>query len=122
MNVHVSSFSKVPIYEQIRIQIKQNVLNSTIIQGEQLPSIRVMAKELQIGIVTVKRAYEELEAEGIVINIPGKGCYVNYIDEEKIKEININEASKMVDEIIGYAKTCNISKNDIIKLVNEKWR
>ncbi|MEG0314984.1 MAG: GntR family transcriptional regulator [Erysipelotrichaceae bacterium] len=122
MNVHVSSFSKVPIYEQIRVQIKQNVLNNTIIQGEQLPSIRVMAKELQIGIVTVKRAYEELEAEGIVINIPGKGCYVKYIDEEKIKEINIIEASKMVDEIIGYANTCNISKNDIIKLVNDKWR
>ena len=72
LNILISTLSQTPIYEQIQNQIKEMVLSGRIESNEQLPSIRLMAKDLKVGIITVKRAYEELEKEGIVVNFQGR--------------------------------------------------
>ena len=85
MNVIISSLSQTPIYEQITNQIKEQIFKGILKGEEQLPSIRVMSKNLRVGIVTVKRAYEELEKQNLVTTIPGRGCFVNQINLDQTK-------------------------------------
>src|SRR5690554_5953249 len=99
MNILISTLSQTPIYEQIQEQIKEMVLTGKLKSGEQLPSIRLLSKDLKVGVVTVKRAYEELEKEGIVIILQGRGCFVAEIDAEKIKEIHLDILSERLLEI-----------------------
>ncbi|MBU3136248.1 GntR family transcriptional regulator [Clostridium gasigenes] len=119
MNVIISSLSQTPIYKQITNQIKEQIFKGIIKGEEQLPSIRVMAKDLRVGIVTVKRSYEELEKQNLVITIPGRGCFVNQIDLDKTKELNLIELKKKLDEIKDFADNSNIEKIEITKIIND---
>jgi len=118
-NILISALSQTPIYEQIQNQIKEMVLSGNIKSKEQLPSIRLMAKDLKVGIITVKRAYEELEKEGIVINLQGRGCFVAEIDRNKIKAINIGMLTERLLEIKEFADTSGISSEEMFKVINE---
>ena len=119
LNILISTLSQTPIYEQIQIQIKEMVLKGMLKSQEQLPSIRLMAKDLKVGIITVKRAYEELEKEGIVINLQGRGCFVSEIDRHKIKEIHIDMLRERLLEIKDFADTVDISSVEMFKVLNE---
>ncbi|MBU3103450.1 GntR family transcriptional regulator [Clostridium gasigenes] len=119
MNVIISSLSQTPIYKQITNQIKEQIFKGIIKGEEQLPSIRVMSKDLRVGIVTVKRAYEELEKQNLVITIPGRGCFVNQIDLDKTKELHLIELKKKLDEIKDFADNANIEKIEITKIIND---
>ena len=83
MKVTVATGSQIPIYEQIKLQIKEAILSHELKEGEQMPSIRSLAKELRVGIITTKRAYEDLANEGFLISQSGKGYYVSSFDHEK---------------------------------------
>ena len=76
MEILISNASGLPIYEQITTQIKQKILSGELAAGEALPSIRALAKDLRISVITTKRAYDELEREGLVCTVAGKGCFV----------------------------------------------
>ena len=119
MNILISTLSQTPIYEQIQNQIKEMVLTGMLKSDEQLPSIRLMAKDLKVGIITVKRAYEELEKEGIVVNLQGRGCFVASIDRNKIKAIHLDILRERLLEIKEFADTADISHEEIIKVINE---
>ncbi len=119
MNILISSLSQTPIYEQIQNQIKEMVLSGKLKSDEQLPSIRLMAKDLKVGIITVKRAYEELEKEGIVVNLQGRGCFVVEIDRNKIKAIHIDMLRERLFEIKEFADTADISFGEMLKVLNE---
>lgn len=119
LNILISALSQTPIYEQIQNQIKEMVLKGEIKSQEQLPSIRLMAKDLKVGIITVKRAYEELEKEGIVINLQGRGCFVAEIDREKIKAIHIEMLRERLFEIKEFADASDISPLEMHKVINE---
>ena len=119
MNTLISTFSQTPIYEQIQIQIKEMILKGILKSNEQLPSIRLMAKDLKVGIITVKRAYEELEKEGILINLQGRGCFVAEINRNKIKVIHIAMLRERLFEIKEFADTTDISFGEIFKVLNE---
>jgi len=121
MNVLVSALSQTPIYEQIQRQIKELVLTSRLKAGEQLPSIRFMAKDLKVGIITVKRAYEELEKEGILSNLQGRGCFVNKMDTEKIRMIHFDMLKERMLEIKEFADTSGITQVEIINAVIELY-
>ncbi|MBU3183822.1 GntR family transcriptional regulator [Clostridium estertheticum] len=95
------------------------VLSGNIKSKDQLPSIRLMAKDLKVGIITVKRAYEELEKEGIVINLQGRGCFVAEINLKKVKEIHIDMLRERLLEIKDFADTSGLSHEEIIEVVNE---
>jgi len=99
MEIYISNSEGTPIYEQIRRQIKEKILSGEVNEGEPLPSIRLLAKELRISVITTKRAYEELEAEGFICTMPGKGSFVAPQNPELYRE----ETLKKVEELLGQA-------------------
>ncbi|MBC8059780.1 MAG: GntR family transcriptional regulator [Clostridiaceae bacterium] len=121
MNILISTISQTPIYEQIQNQVKEMVLSGQLKSNEQLPSIRLMAKDLKVGIITVKHAYENLERDGIVINHQGRGCFVAEINIEKIKTIHMDMLKERLVEIKEFADTADISQGEILNVINELY-
>ena len=113
MNIYIVSDSSLPLYEQIVGQIKEQVLQGKIEQGSALPSIRMMAKELKVSIITVKRAYEELEMEGFIETVPGKGTYVSMKNRERLRELQINQVEEQIENMVSVAKSIDMSLEDI---------
>ena len=116
MNIIISNSSSTPIYEQIEIAIKQAIFSNELKEEEMLPSVRVMANDLKISFLTVKRAYDELENDGFIKTIPGKGSFIapknlNLMKEEKLKEIQNH-----IEEISKIARISDITENEIIDL------
>lgn len=113
MDIIIQNDSAVPLYEQMMQQIKAGILKGELEQGEALPSIRMMAKELKVSIITVKRAYEELEKEGFVQISPGKGTYVSLANKERLKEMQIRQIEEQLESVISAAKSINMSLEEI---------
>ena len=116
MNIIISNSSGTPIYEQIKIAIKQAIFSNELKEEEMLPSVRSLANDLKISFLTVKKAYDELEKEGFIKTIQGKGSYIapknlNLMKEEKLKEIQNH-----IEEISKIAKISNITEDEIIEL------
>ena len=118
MNILIDNKSGAPIYDQIYSQIKSQIINGSLREDEMLPSIRVLAKDLRISFITTKRAYEELEKDGFIYTLPGKGCYVAPKNIELLREENLKKIEEHIDEIVRLAASCNLSKKDIIEMVN----
>lgn len=106
-----------PIYDQIYTQIKTQILNGTLQEDEMLPSIRGLAKDLRISFITTKRAYEELEKDGFLYTLPGKGCYVAPKNTELLREENLKKIEAHLDEAARLAAACNLSKQEIMEMV-----
>jgi len=113
LNLLISNLSQTPIYEQIQNQITEMILSGKITSGEQLPSIRLMAKELKVGIITVKRAYEELEKEKLVVNLQGRGCFVREIDLKVMKRQHLKVVRNQLKETLAYCKKTGISEEEL---------
>ena len=118
MNIMIDNKSGTPIYEQIYSQIKSQIISGALKQDELLPSIRGLAKDLRISFITTKRAYEELEREGFIYTLPAKGCYVAPKNIELLREENLKKIEEYIDEIVKLAVSCNLSKQEIIEMVN----
>ena len=86
MDIIISNSSGVPIYEQIEEQIKSQIMTGELVEGDALPSMRVLAKDLRISIITTKRAYEDLERDGFITSVTGKGSFVKGINSDMVKE------------------------------------
>ena len=117
MQLVIIDDSSIPLYEQIVTQIKEMILKGTLDQGSPLPSIRMLAKEVRVSIITVKRAYEELEAAGFVETIPGKGTYVSFANKERLKEVQISQIEDQLEQIVSLAKQMGMSVEEIIERV-----
>lgn len=113
MDIIIMNDAVVPLYEQIVNQIKYLILDARLKQGEILPSIRMMAKELKVSIITVKRAYEDLEKEGFVETTPGKGTYVSLNNMERLKEIQLSQIETKLEEVIIAAKNIGMTLEEI---------
>lgn len=118
MNILIDNKSGKPIYDQIYSQIKSQIISGALKQDELLPSIRGLAKDLRISFITTKRAYEELEREGFIYTLPAKGCYVAPKNIELLREENLKKIEEYIDEIVKLAVSCNLSKQEIIEMVN----
>ena len=118
MNILIDNKSGTPIYDQIYSQIKGQIISGALKQDELLPSIRGLAKDLRISFITTKRAYEELEKEGFIYTLPAKGCYVAPKNVELLREENLKKIEEHIDEIVRLAVSCNLSKQEIIEMVN----
>lgn len=118
MNILIDNKSGAPIYDQIYSQIKSQIISGALREDDMLPSIRGLAKDLRISFITTKRAYEELEKDGFIYTLPGKGCYVASKNVELLREENLKKIEEHIDEIVRLATTCNLSKKDIIEMVN----
>ncbi|MBE6977455.1 MAG: GntR family transcriptional regulator [Ruminococcaceae bacterium] len=117
MHVLIDNKSGAPIYDQIYSQIKSQIISGVLQEDEMLPSIRSLAKDLRISFITTKRAYEELEKEGFIYTLPGKGCYVAPKNVELLREENLKKIEDHIAKIVTLAKTCNLSKADVLEMV-----
>ena len=118
MDIIISNSSNIPLYEQVKEQIKNKIVSNELKTGELLPSIRSLAKDLRISVITTKNAYEELEREGYVKTIPGKGTYVANKNKELIKEEQLQKIEGLIDTAVSIAKISGISKEEIREMLD----
>lgn len=117
VNILIDNKSGAPIYDQIYSQIKNQIIKGVLLEDEILPSIRGLAKDLRISFITTKRAYEELEKDGFIYTLPGKGCFVAPKNVELLREENLKKIEQHMDEIVRLASSCNLSKQDVIEMM-----
>lgn len=117
MYILIDNKSGTPIYDQIYSQIKDQIISGSLKEDELLPSIRGLAKDLRISFITTKRAYEELEKEGFIYTVPGKGCFVAPKNLELIREENLKKIETHIDEIVRLAATCNLDAEEITEMI-----
>lgn len=117
MNIIISNSVGEPIYEQITKQIKNLIFNGALCEGDSLPSIRNLAQELKISVITTKRAYEELERDGFIETIPGKGSYVAGQNKELIKEKRIKLIEDKLLEVLEESKLLGLSLSDLKEML-----
>lgn len=113
MNIIISNSSDMPIFLQIKNAIKESIYNGDLTEEEQLPSVRSLANDLKISFLTVKRAYDELEKEGFIKIIPGKGSFIAPKNLELIKEEKLKEIQDLIEKIYEISKISNITANDV---------
>ncbi len=113
MHVFIDNKSGTPIYDQIYTQIKSQIINGSLKEDEMLPSIRGLAKDLRISFITTKHAYDELEKEGFLYTVPGKGCFVAPKNLELLREENLKKIESHMEQIAVLAASCNLTKEDL---------
>ena len=116
MDLIISNASDQPIYEQIFSQIKNNIISGKLKEGDPLPSIRALAKDLRISVITTKRAYDELERAGYINTVAGKGCFVAEKNIEMLREEHLKEIEMLMKRISELAASLNMSENEIIEM------
>lgn len=121
MNIFIDNKSGAPIYDQIYSQIKNQIISGDLKEDEALPSIRNLAKDLRISVVTTKRAYDELEREGFIYTIAAKGCFVAPKNVELLREENLKKIEEYMQKINQLAASCNLSKEDLIEMFYLSW-
>ena len=117
MNILIDNKSGEPIYNQIYSQIRSQIISGGLAENELLPSIRGLAKDLHISFLTTKRAYDELEKEGFIYTVQGKGCYVAPRNAELIREESLRRIEEHIEEIVRIAGNGGISNEDILEMV-----
>ena len=118
MNIIISNMIGAPIYEQIKEQIKSAVINGEVDEGDLLPSIRQLARDLKISVITTTRAYNDLEQEGFVVTVPGKGCYVQPQNTDLIREQKLREIEDNLFNAIASAKMIKLPDNELKHMLN----
>lgn len=125
MEIILSSTSSKPIYEQIVSQIKEMIMNGTLKPNEQLPSMRKLAKDLHVSIITTQRAYDELAKDGFIDVVAAKGAFVSKQNKDFIREENIRRIENQLDEVCVMAKKNGISEEELVKMLQliykENW-
>ena len=116
LDIVISNSSQVHLYEQIESQIKNQIINLTLKPGEALPSIRTLAKELKVSIITTKRSYEELEKEGFIKTVVGKGTFVAESNNERLKEVAMFEIENKLEEAIVSAKAIGLTLDEALEI------
>lgn len=119
MRIVLSYQSSIPIYEQIKEQIKALILSGELAEGMQLPSIRQLARDLKVSVITTTRAYSDLELEGFLQTVPGKGSYVKGIDSDLVKAKYLNETKDVLASAIKLGKMAGLTLEDLHKLLDE---
>lgn len=117
MNIVISNSGEIPIYEQIASQIKSAVIAGEVKPGEPLPSLRFLAKELRVSVISTKRAYEELEREGYITSVPGKGSFAAEINRELLREEQYKRLEEHLNEAVDAAWTAGISLGEMKELL-----
>ena len=117
MLIFINNKNGVPIYDQIYSQIKAEIISGKLTEDAPLPSIRSLAKDLRISVITTKRAYEELEKDGFIYTAPGRGSFVAKKNTQLLREENLRQIEAHLDEVMKLAASCNLGKGDIISMI-----
>lgn len=122
MDILISNSSGRPIYEQITTQIKNLILSEKLQPGDALPSMRLLAKELRISVITTKRAYEELERDGFIETVTGKGSFVAAQNQEFIREEHLRRAEMLLSEAVDTARAAGITLEELCQVLAMLYR
>ena len=117
MNIIISNASDKPIYEQIYDQIKSLILSGALQEGDLLPSIRLLAKELRISVITTKRAYSELEQDGFIVTVAGKGSYIAAQNTQLIREETLRKIDEDLTHAVFLARQCGVSMAELTDIL-----
>lgn len=117
MEIIISNAGGTPIYEQICSQIKSRIISGELAEGDALPSMRVLAKELRISVITTKRAYEELERDGFIVSYPGKGSFVAGRNLEFIREEHLRQIEELLGRARALAAQCGLSDDELAEML-----
>ena len=117
MKILISNSSNEPIYEQISSQIKAMILKGDLIEGDMLPSIRGLAKDLQISVITTKRAYDELEREGFIESVQGKGSFVASQNKELMREMKLKIIEEKLQEVVKESNILGLSYSEVSEML-----
>ena len=123
MDIIISNSSDKPIYEQVSSQIKNKIMNGTLEAGEMLPSMRALAKDLHISVITVQRAYEDLTRDGFIETVSGKGSFVASQNKEFIQEEQLRKAEELLQQVVDIGRSHGISYEqmaNILKVLYEE--
>lgn len=123
MEIIISNSSDKPIYEQVSSQIKNKIMNGTLEAGEMLPSMRALAKDLHISVITVQRAYEDLTRDGFIETVSGKGSFVASQNKEIIQEEQLRKAEELLQQVVDIGRSHGISFEqmaNILKMMYEE--
>lgn len=117
LDIIIHNGSGQPIYDQISTQIKRLILTGALHEGDALPSMRLLAKELRISVITTKRAYEELERDGFLFSVPGKGCFVAPKDVELVREEHLKDIESHMQTIVDLSALCDMSLDALLDML-----
>lgn len=117
MELIIRNTTNQPIYDQISSQIKAQIIAGKLAPGEALPSIRALAKDLRISVITTKRAYDELEADGFLDTVASKGCFVAAKNLELIREQRLKELEDHLSAAADAAKSCGVSPEELLEML-----
>ncbi len=117
MNIIISNSSDKPIYEQITDQIKAMVMAGRLKEGDPLPSMRTLAKELRISVITTKRAYEDLERDGFITTMVGKGSFIKAADTRLVREEKLKQIEELLSKAVSIARQSNIMREEIEEIL-----
>ncbi|MBC5637689.1 GntR family transcriptional regulator [Ornithinibacillus sp. BX22] len=118
MNLIISSSNKDPLFLQIKEQIKQQIFSGDLKEGDALPSMRSLAKDLKVSVITTKRAYEELEKEGFLVSTVGKGTFVAGQQPHVLREWQIRELENELEKLVIASKQLGLSKEELLEMLN----
>jgi len=121
MQILISNSSQDPIYEQIVKQIKAQIIGGELAEGEALPSIRKLAHELQISVITTKRAYEELEKEGLIDTVGGKGTFVASQNQDFLREKRMKIVEEKLSEALAEARLLGVAHDELLEMLRLLW-
>ena len=116
MELIISNASSKPIYEQITAQMKNLILNGTLAEGAQLPSMRALANDLRISVITTKRAYADLEADGFIETVQGKGSFVAGGNAELIREEQLRQVEELMGQAVDAGRAMGLSKTELTEM------
>ena len=122
VDIIISNSSGKPIYEQIVDQVKEQIMAGALAAGGALPSMRLLAKELRISVITTKRAYEELERDGFLENVPGKGCFVAPQNRELLREAQLRRVEEKLTQAIEEARRGAVSLEELKEMLTELYQ
>lgn len=122
MDIILLNTSDLPIYQQIKNQIIEQILKGELSEGEPLPSIRKLAKELKISVITTKRAYEELENEGYIDTLLGKGSFISMRNKQNLKEKQLQTIQQRLKDIVSDSKKYNIPSSQLIQFIEDFYK
>lgn len=117
MELIIRNTTNQPIYDQICAQIKAQIISGKLAPGDALPSIRALAKDLKISVITTKRAYDELEADGFLYTVAGKGCFVAEKNLDIIREQQLKDLENHLASAVGLARTCGVSREELHEML-----
>lgn len=121
MTILIDNKSGLPIYDQIYSQIKAQIISGGLQTDEALPSIRNLAKDLRISVITTRRAYDELEQEGFIYTVPGKGCFVAQKNLQLLREENLKKIESHMQSIYRLGQTCGLSLDEAVEMLRLMW-